>query len=161
MKVTQAFVGVLMMTTGIDGIADAQDDFVEVPGDDEYSIRFEVDWSVFDSGTFSYGPEGSTVRDIGGGRGAYGAFFNLTLDFSFKDGRRYGEVIDVKEYVRQLAATVEVFGNRDTDWNVFATLVIQIEKNELALIYRVSEQILEPDYEHRHHYYPLYRKTLN
>jgi len=156
----QILLGMLMMTTTLSGFCVTEDLWVEVPGDDEYGTQFEIDWSVFDSGTYSYGPEGSTVRQVGGGRSGYLAFYDLTLDFSFKDGRRYSEIIDVNALMRKLIKKIEVFDNRNTRWGGSATLLITIHENELMLNYRISERTLEPDYELTYYYYPLYKKKL-
>ena len=53
-------------------------------------------------GTYIYGPEGSTVRKLRGIRGGYVDFYDLTLDFKFKDGREYHEKIDIRPLIREM-----------------------------------------------------------
>lgn len=129
-----------MMTTF--GCAHNNNNRINVPGNPtaySYGITFDLDWDVYDSGTFSYGPEGSTVRRMGGGRTGYELFFDLTLNFKLKDGREYHEKIDVRPLIEKMLEKYELPDLNKSKWGGMTDLRIIVQSNKLSLVYYIYE----------------------
>lgn len=152
-----------MMTTS--GCANSSNEF-SLPGNpnlSDYTINFDIDWKVFESGTYIYGPEGTEVRNISG-RTGYQSFYDLTLDLKFKDGRKYHEKIDVQSLIVEMVKNHEIHDLSADNWGGMTILNISIKKDQLIIDYIVSERIkkgnpvrvLSKDY-----FYPVFEKTLD
>lgn len=149
--------------TATSGCAGSGMSELTVPGNNEYGTRFNIDWGVFESGTYSYGPVGSTVRRLGGGRSGYEMFFDLTLDFKFKDGREYHEEIDIRPLIQEMVKKHEIPDMTKTRWGGGATLVININDKKLSMDYEVSEYIWKESTKqmfYKNYIYPVFEKTM-
>lgn len=139
---------------------------VSLPGNPElsdYGIDFDTDWKVFESGTYVYGPEGSMVRHMSGRMG-YQSFYDLTLDFKFKDGRTYHEKIDVKSLIEKMVKNHEIHDLKADKWGGRTELQIRIKNDKLIIVYEVSERIKEENpvkVFSKRYYYPVFEKTLD
>ena len=162
----QLFLGVLILMTTTSGCATGRMTEMKIPGNpnlNDYAIIFEIDWDVYDSGTYSYGPEGSTVRRMGGGRLGYKLFFDLTLDFKYKDGREYHEKIDIRPLIQKMVKQHQIFDLSKTKWGGMATLIVRIERDLLAIDYEVREYIRKENpklFFSKPHLYPIFDKNL-
>ncbi len=152
-----------IMATGCVTVENNAMDEVKVPGCSEYAILFEIDWDSFESGTYSYGPEGSSIRRLGGGRSGYQMFFDLTLNFIFKDGREYNEQIDLRPLIDKMVKRYEIPDVRKTEWGGSGDLVVSLNANKLSIHYRVIEYEIKEDTKqifHTINEYPVYEKIL-
>lgn len=155
--------GVLMMTATTGCAANGINE-VKVPGNYDYGINFKIDWKVFESGTYIYGPMGSTVRRLGGARLGYELFFDLTLDFRFKDGREYHEKIDIRPLIREMVNKYDIPDMSKTKWGGGATLIININDDKLSIVYEVHERIWKESPKQmffNEYRYPVFEKTLH
>lgn len=151
------------MITATSGCAKSGMNEVKVPGNCQYGTRFKIYWDIFESGTYSYGPEGSTVRQLGGGRSGYELFFDLTMDFRFKDGREYHEKIDIRPLIREMVKKHDIPDMTKTKWGGGAVLVIEIKNDKLSMVYEVYEYIWKENPKlltFERNYYPVFEKTL-
>lgn len=157
--------GVLIMIT-TSGCANSNNKDVSLPGNPElsdYATDFDIDWDVFESGTYVYGLRSSMVRRIGGIRDGYRSFYDLTLDFKFKDGRKYHEKIDVKSLIIEMVKNHEIHDLRADKWGGMTTLKIRIKSNKLIIYYVVSERIKEDNPINvfsKRYSYPVFEKTF-
>lgn len=152
------------MMTATNGCAANGINEVKVPGNYDYAILFKIDWAAFETGTYSYGPEGSTVRRLGGGRSGYELFFDLTLDFRFKDGRNFHEKIDIRPLIQELVKKHEIPDMTKTKWGGNAALIIRIEGDGLIIDYEVSEYIKKENPSRmlsKRYTYRVFEKSLN
>jgi hypothetical protein len=155
--------GVLMMTATTGCAANGIDE-VKVPGNYDYGINFKIDWKVFESGTYIYGPLGSTVRRLGGARLGYELFFDLTLDFRFKDGREYHEKIDIRPLIREMVKKHDIPDMTKTKWGGGADLIISINVDKLSMVYEVQESLWKERTKqmfYKYYRYPVFEKTLD
>ena len=163
----QLFLGVLILMTTTSGCATGRTTEMKIPGNpnlNDYAIFFEIDWDVYDSGTYSYGPEGSTVRRMGGGRLGYKLFFDLTLDFKYKDGREYHEKIDIRPLIQKMVKQHQIFDLSKTKWGGGARLIINIKADKLSIEYLIYERIKKENPKRllsKKRFYPVFEKTLD
>ena len=158
-----------MMTTT--GCAGRNSDGFRVPGNpfpNEYGLHFQVDWKVYDSGTWIYLPRGDERIDphkMGNvGRSGYRSFNILTLDFKFKDGRAYHEEIDLRPLIAEMLKNNTIPDLSKTKWGGYTDVEINVHADKLSLVYVVTEYIkkenpprrLSKDYR-----FPLLEKALN
>ena len=137
---------------------------LDVPGHFDYHTKFRPDWDVFDTGTYLYDPGDDRRHGIGGGRSGYTEFYTLMMDFQFKDGRTFHEEVDIKPLIKEMLKkhTIPDMRKREKGRGPGSGVGLEIFIKELEIVieYVVTEQILEPDYEHLKYRYPLYKKTL-
>ena len=174
----QLFLGVLILMTTTSGCATGRMTEMRIPGNpnlNDYAIVFKRERGVLESGTFSYGPEGSTIRKLGNrgrsgwklgnrGRSGYKLFFDLTLDFKYKNGRKYHEKIDIRPLIQKMVEQHKIFDLSKTRWGGYTSLIIKIEPNRLAIDYEVREYIREENpkrFFSKGHLYPVFEKTLD
>lgn len=154
----------MMMTTS--GCSANIGSKIQIPGNpnlSDYSTHFDIDWKVFESGTYVYGPEGSAVRNISG-RGGYQSFYDLTLDLKFKDGRNYHEKVDVQSLIGEMLKKYDIHDLRADKWGGTTTLNIDIKRNKLIINYMVRERIIKENpkrYLSKKYYYPVFEKPLD
>lgn len=152
-----------MVMTATTGCAASGMNEVKVPGNDDYTTRFNIDWHVFESGTYSYGPVGSTVRRLGGARSGYELFFDIILDFRFKDGREYHEKIDIRPLIQEMTRKHDIPDMTKTKWGGGAALIININDNKLSIDYEIHERIWKESPKQllfKSYIFPVFEKTL-
>ncbi len=136
----------------------------QVPEKFDYDTRFEFDWDVYESGTYSYGPEGRMSSHMGKTRARYQVFFDLTLDFRFKDGREYHEKIDTQSLIRKMMGNYEIPDMTKTKQRRKVSLIVRIERDRLAMDYLVSEHIVKEKPKRqlsKRRLYPVFEKMLD
>lgn len=167
---TVLLLGVFTMMTTITGCATNKMDRINVPGNpilNDYGITFEIDWDVFESGTYIYNSQ-DVIEDLphqmGGGRSGYMYFYTLILDFKFKDGREFHEEIDLKSLIQQMVKKHNVFDLKTTKWGGFAQVNIWVKSDRLVLDYNLSKVLKKgnpPMLYFKDYYYPVFEKILN
>lgn len=155
-----------MMT--ISGCANSSCERINVPGHPgahSYGINFDLDWDVYDAGTFSYGQEGSTFRQMGGGRSGYELFYDLTLDFKLKDGREYYEKIDLRPLIKTMLENHELPDLSKSKWGGSAFIEIIVKTDKLSIVYYILQRRRTKDGQrvlfHKSYCFPVFEKTLN
>lgn len=134
------------------------------PTTNDYALHFRVDYKVVEQGatyTYRYGG-GSETHGLGGGRSGYGAFGELVLDFKFKDGRAFHEVINLRKLMANMLQRYKIHDLSDTDleYGGSAYLSINIDNNGIFIDYNLDKQISIKPYISQYYQYPLFEKVL-
>ncbi|MCK9171811.1 MAG: hypothetical protein M0P01_15485 [Treponema sp.] len=155
-----------MITTS--GCANNNYEKIQVPGNPstyDYGITFDLDWDVYDSGTYSYGPLGSEVERMGGGTTGYRLFHELTLDFKFKNGQEYQEKIDLRPLIKKMLVNHEFPDLSKSKWGGSVDIRIIVEQNRLSIVYYIYKRRRNENGQKRlssmRYEYPLFEKNLN
>ena len=147
------FVFILLLLSACNG------NYQKIPGNDVFSLKFEPDLKVFDSGTFRFG-NGHTFQ-LGGSWGHYNEFRLLHLKFRMKDGREFEQALNIPALVKKMDENYKVFDVRKTKWGGAAKVLTRITDNELLVLYSVRERIQNPPYyTSKTHEYPLLSISL-
>ena len=135
------------------------------PTTNDYALHFRVDYKVVEQGatyTYRYGG-GSETHGLGGGRSGYGAFGELVLDFKFKDGRAFHEVINLRKLMANMLQRYKIHDLSDTDleYGGSAYLSINIDNNGIFIDYNLDKQMSMKPYISQYYQYPLFEKVLS
>lgn len=135
------------------------------PTTNDYALHFRVDYKVVEQGatyTYRYGG-GSETHGLGGGRSGYGAFGELVLDFKFKDGRAFHEVINLRKLMADMLQRYKIHDLSDTDLEYGGSvyLSINIDNNGIFIDYNLDKQMSIKPYISQYYQYPLFEKVLS
>lgn len=149
-----------------------------VPGVDIYALRFNVDYSVIDSGCYDYGPntthrlntpDSSTlldrpnVRRMDGRELGLKDFYTLTLCYRLHSGKIIEKTIAIKPLVDALVESVTIPNLRDSEHGGGAALVVDVSDKKVALSYHLHQDFNGPQgqYYFKTHVYPLADLTVD
>ena len=134
------------------------------PTTNDYALHFRVDYKVVEQGatyTYRYGG-GSEAHGLEGGRSGYGAFGELVLDFKFKDGRIFHEVINLKKLMADMLQRYKIQDLSDThlEYNGCAEVNIKIDKERIFIDYTLDKTKSMNPLISEYYQYPLFEKSL-
>lgn len=133
------------------------------PDTNDYALHFRVDYKVVEQGatyTYRYGG-GSETHDLGGGRSGYGAFGELVLDFTFKDGRVFHEVINLRKLMADMLQKYDIYDLKKTKFGGTAELNIRIDEKRVSIDYTITHRVAKnPFYILKYYQYPIFEKIL-
>ena len=168
-------IGALILMTGITGCSEVNSSHHyeampferQTPGNpttNDYALHFIVDYKVVEQGatyTYRYGG-GSETHGLGGGRSGYGAFGELVLDFKFKDGRAFHEVINLRKLMANMLQRYKIHNLSDThlEYNGGAEVNIKIDKERIFIDYTLDKTKSMNPLISEYYQYPLFEKSL-
>lgn len=136
------------------------------PSNNTYGIDFDIDYKIVEQGaTYKYNCEGDNrVHGLGGGRAGYGRFGELIMDFTFKDGRKFHEVLDFRQLMAAMLEKYEIHqipkGNKEMSYRGSAELSIKINNNKLTVDYELVDTINGWRGPHKYYHYPIFEKDF-
>ena len=91
-----------------------------VPGVELYALRFEVDYTAVESGSYVYGSSSSpgVARRLGGRQLGLQNFYPLRLNYRLKSGITVDKLIDIKPLIDAMVETCEIPNLRNTEEGV-------------------------------------------
>ncbi len=133
------------------------------PRSNDYGLNFDIDHDIVQPGAtyqYNYGRMRET-HGLGGGRSGYGLFGELVLDFSFKDGRTFHEVLDLRNLMRAMLQKYEIYDLSKTQFGGSAELLIRVDQKRLTIDYSLIETKQEdPHFLWTYIHYPVFVKDL-
>ena len=132
------------------------------PWTNTYALHFDIDYKVVEQGaTYQYIPKGEHwVHGLGGGRGGYGLFDELIMDFGFKDGRKFYEVIDLRALMAAMLERYSIFDLAKTKFGGVAEFEIRIDQKRLTIDYQITLIESEKPYIRKYYEYPVFEKAF-
>ena len=134
------------------------------PRSNDYGLNFDIDHDIVQPGAtyqYNYGRMRET-HGLGGGRSGYGLFGELVLDFSFKDGRTFHEVLDLRALMRAMLQKYEIYDLSKTKFGGTAEIIIKIDKTRITIDYSLTERKQEePHFVLSYIQYPVFVKDFN
>lgn len=162
LKCVPLILGAILLTAGCATIHKKK----LIPGNPnlaDYGLNFNIDWNVFDSGTYIYGPEGTEPTPISGYIGLQD-FYVLILDLNFKDGRKYHEKIDIKPLIKHMVKDKNIHDLSTDKWGGRTALNVGITRNKITINYTVYEYKIEENpkrHVSKKYVYPVFERPLN
>lgn len=168
-------IGALILMTGITGCSEINNSHHyeampferQTPGNpttNDYAINVNADYNIIERGaTYTYGYGGGTeTHGLGGGRSGYGAFGELVLDFKFKGGRIFHEVINLKKLMADMLQRYQIQDLSDThlEYNGGAEVNVKIDKERIVIDYTLDKTKSMNPLISEYYQYPLFEKSL-
>ena len=124
-------------------------------GVNEFGFSFEIDWDVFESGTYTFLDQKD--RRIGGARLGNKFVTPLKLDVKLKDGRQFQETIDIEGIFKKIQKNRELPDISKSKYGGSTTLEIHIGE-EFELKYRIAIQVDDSGVRYKRSRHSIYKK---
>ena len=126
-------------------------------GADRIGFSFEIDWDIFESGTYSFIDVKN--RRIGGARLGYDYITPLDLKIRLKNGEEFQKSIDVPQLLANLEKQFDLPNIKKSDYGGFASIEIHIN-TDIELKYRMAMKIDNSGVRYDRNHYSFYKEPL-
>ena len=128
-----------------------------------YGLRFDIDYDIVKKGAtyqYNYG-KAREAHGLGGSRSGYGLFGELILDFSFKDGRTFHQVLNLRDLMATMLQKYDIYDLGETKFGGSTDLLIRIDQMRLTIDYSVDEtKRKDPHFLWGFRQYPIFEKNF-